>query len=92
MIKQFKHKGLEDFFYGGKKKGINPKHAPKLGDILDMLDAATDIEDMNFPGSGLHPLQPKKDKIYSVSVSGAWRVTFKIEDGDAYVVDYRQYH
>lgn len=73
-------------------RSINPDHAENLSDILDHLDAATEIKDMNYPGSGLHPLNPKKDEIYAVSVSGAWRVTFRITDGDAYVVDYRQYH
>ncbi len=92
MIKDFKHKGLEDFFFDGTKKGINPKHASKLGDILDRLESATELGDMDYPGSDLHPLNPKKDRIHAVSVSGAWRVTFKIENGDAYVVDYKQYH
>ena len=27
MIKSFKHKGLENFFYSGTKKGITPEHA-----------------------------------------------------------------
>lgn len=92
MIKDFVHKGLEDFFYDGIKKGINPKHASKLDAILDRLDAATNLKDMNYPGSGFHPLNPKENGIHAVKVSGAWRVTFKIIDGDAYVVDYQQYH
>ncbi len=92
MIKQFKHKGLKKFFYKDDRSGINPDHAENLSDILDHLDAATEIKDMNYPGSGLHPLNPKKDEIYAVSVSGAWRITFRITDGDVYVVDYRQYH
>jgi proteic killer suppression protein len=50
MIKSFAHKGLEDFFYEGKKKGIQPKHEKKLSAILDRLDAANEIRDMNFPG------------------------------------------
>lgn len=92
MIKTFIHKGLKDFFYKGTKKGINPKHRQKLSDILDMLDAASEIKDMNYPGSDLHLLNPKKDKIYAVSVSGAWRVTFRIEQGNAHIIDYRNYH
>jgi proteic killer suppression protein len=59
MIKSFSHKGLENFFYDGVKKGIQPKHAHKLAAILDRLDATHDIRDMNYPGSGLHLLQPK---------------------------------
>lgn len=92
MIRSFIHKGLKKFFEEGIKKGINPNHADKLNDILDRLDAATDIQDMNFPGSDLHPLEPRKEKIFAVSVSGAWRITFKIIDGNAYVVDYQNYH
>ncbi|MBA3011181.1 MAG: peptidase [Desulfobacula sp.] len=92
MIKSFIHKGLENFFYKGTKKGINPNHADKLSDILDMLDAATKIQDMSFPGSNLHMLEPKRHEIYAVSISGAWRVTFKMEDGNVYIIDYLNYH
>jgi proteic killer suppression protein len=83
---------LKNFFYKGTKKGINPNNADKLSDILDMLDAATEIKDMNFPGSNLHLLEPKQDGIYAVSVSSAWRVTFRMEDGNVYVIDYLNYH
>lgn len=92
MIKTFVHKGLENFFYKGTKKGIQAKHANKLEDILDRLDAATELKDMNYPGSNLHLLEPKKDKIHAVSVSGAWRVTFRLKDGNAYVINYENYH
>ena len=47
MIKSFIHKGLEDFFYDGTVKGIQAKQASKLGAILDRLDAANEIKDMN---------------------------------------------
>ncbi|WP_367142560.1 type II toxin-antitoxin system RelE/ParE family toxin [Desulfobacula sp.] len=62
MIKSFIHKDLKNFFYKGTKKGINPNHADKLSDILDMLDAATEIKDIKFPGSNLHLLEPKNTK------------------------------
>ena len=92
MIKSFKHKGLEAFFLYGITKGIQHKHADRLANILDLLDAADTIEVMNFPGSRLHKLEPKKDEIWSVKVSANWRMTFKFVDGDAYVVDYVDYH
>ena len=56
MIKSFKHKGVEDFFHRGSKRGIIPEHAGKLGRILDRLDASVQIDDMNLPGYQLHPL------------------------------------
>jgi len=92
MIRSFAHKGLEKFFLNGILKGIQAAHAQKLGDILDRLDASVNVEDMRFPGSGLHRLKGKLKNHYSVKVSGNWRVIFKFENGDAYVVDYSDYH
>lgn len=92
MIKSFKHKGLEKFFYTGKKKGIKPDQADRLERILDRLNAASDIRDMNYPGSNLHKLAGDKEGQYSVRVSGNWRVFFEFINGDAYVVDYDDYH
>ncbi|MCP3933265.1 MAG: peptidase [Bacteroidetes bacterium] len=92
MIKSFSHKGLEDFFYDGTKKGIQAKHAKKLADILDRLDAACFIEDMNYPGAQLHPLTGKWASFWAVKVSGNWRVIFIFEEGDAFKVNYLDYH
>ncbi len=92
MIKSFKHKGLEDFFYTGSKKGINPDHAKRLSRIFDRLNAAYEIKDMNYPGSFFHQLSGDKKGLHAVKVSGNWRVFFKFIDGDAYIVDYDDYH
>jgi proteic killer suppression protein len=66
MIKSFKHMGLEEFFYTGKKKGIKPEHANRLERILDRLNAANEILDMNYPGSNLHKLHGDKKDQYAV--------------------------
>ena len=92
MIKDFAHKGLELFFETGNTKGINVKHSKKIRLVLNLLDSAEHVADVNFPNSGLHQLQGKRKGVWSVSVSGAWRVTFKIEDRNVHIVDYEQYH
>ena len=92
MIVSFRHKGLENFHYDGSKKGIQPKHVDKLADVLDILEAATTVQDLNFPGSGLHPLLPRKDNRWAITVSRNWRITFRFEKGDVYEVDYEDYH
>jgi len=66
MIRSFKHKGLEHYFYDGDKKGINSKHVPRLGQILDRLDASVEPQDMNLPGFKLY-----KTKRYMGSL-GEW--------------------
>ena len=92
MIKSFRHKGLEKYFYDGDKRGINVQHAPRLGRILDRLDASMSPQDMNLPGFKLHELKGKEKSVWSVWVSGNWRVTFKFQGNDAILVDYRDYH
>jgi len=57
MIRTFKHKGLEQFYHSGSKKGIIPGHAEKIARILDRLDASVSPLDMNLPGYKLHELK-----------------------------------
>lgn len=92
MIKSFKHKGLEKFFYNDNRSGINVKHAPKLGRILDRLDASMKPQDMNLPGYRLHELKGKEKDAWSVWVSGNWRVTFRFDGAEAINVDYCDCH
>jgi proteic killer suppression protein len=92
MIKSFAHKGLEKFFYEGNKSGIQPNHSQNIADILDRLDASVKIQDMNYPGSNLHQLKGDLKEHWSVKVSGNWRITFKFIEGNAFVVNYQDYH
>ena len=59
---------------------------------LAALDTAQDIDDMDIPGFKLHPLKGKLKGRWSISVSGNWRVTFEFRDGNAYILDYEDYH
>jgi proteic killer suppression protein len=92
MIKSFKHRGLEDFFYTGRKDGIRPEHAVRIERVLDRLNAASDIVDMNYPGAYFHKLTGDMKGKYAVRVSANWRIVFEFVDGDAFVVDYGDYH
>jgi proteic killer suppression protein len=92
VIKTFKHKGLKQFFGTGSTRGIQPSHQKKLRRILTTLDAAEIVQDMNSPDLDLHELKGDEQGTWSVSVNGNWRVTFRFEDGDAYIIDYRDYH
>ena len=92
MIKTFKHKGLRKLFEDDDRSGVNPALADKILDVLDRLDAAFDIQDMQYPGSKLHQLQGDRKGEWSVNISKNWRVTFTFQDGDAYDVNYEDYH
>lgn len=92
MIVSFSHKGLERFYNTGSTKGIIAAHAEKLRQQLTALETATDIEDMRLPGYQLHKLKGTKKDRWSISVNGNWRITFEFRNGNAYVVDYEDYH
>lgn len=83
MIKKIRHKGLKRLFLHGESSGVPPQQMLKLDALLVRLGAATSEKDMNFPGSGLHPLKGDREGSWAVTVTGNWRLTFRFEDGDA---------
>jgi proteic killer suppression protein len=92
MIRSFKHKGLEQFFRQGSKKGIQPKHATKLRIQLAALENAKYVADVAVPNWRLHSLGGDLKGHFSISVDENWRLTFQFENGDVEVLDYQDYH
>ncbi len=92
MIKSFKHKGLKKFYSTGSKAGIQSVHASKLARQLARLNQATSPADMNVPGWTLHALKGALAGQWAISVSGNWRLIFGFSDGDAFNIDYNDYH
>lgn len=92
MIKSFKHKGLKNFFEQGSIAGIQAKHEKRLRMQLAAIDSAFDIKDIDLPGFKLHPLKGNREGIWSITVNGNWRVTFEFKDGNAYILNYEDYH
>lgn len=92
MLKSFKHKGLREFFEDGSKRGISANQAQRIKIRLDVISAATQIDDISVPGFDLHELKGDRAGTWSLSVSGNWRITFRFENGDAYDLDLEDYH
>jgi len=92
MIKSFKHRGLEKYYLRGSTAGIQGNHAKKLKFQLAALDSTLDIDDVDIPGYGLHPLKGKRKGVWSIRVSGNWCLTFEFDQGNAYLLDYEDYH
>lgn len=92
MIKSFQHKGLRLYYETGSTKGIQAKHAEKLRMQLVALDTAFEIDDLDIPGFKLHPLKGDRKGTWSISVSGNWRLNFEFVDGNAYLLNYEDYH
>ena len=92
MIKSFRHKGLKRLYETGIASGVQTAHANRLRMQLTALDTAQNIDDMDIPGFKLHTLKGKLKGHWSISVSGNWRITFEFREGNAFVLDYEDYH
>ena len=91
MIQRLKHKGLKKLFETGSSAGVNPQHATRLRQIIALLETAETLDDMDLPGLNLHDLKGKRKGTWALKVSGSWRVTFKLQKGDAFEVNYEDY-
>lgn len=91
MIKTFRSKALSDLWSTGKTGKINAEFHERILRRLSRLEAVASADEMNLPGFNFHPLRGKPRR-YSVHVNGPWCLTFEFEKGDAYRVDFEQYH
>lgn len=64
----------------------------RLENVLSVLDAAANPADLDLPGYRLHPLKGELKGLWAVTISGNWRVTFRIENGSVFDVDLTDYH
>lgn len=92
MIKKFKHKGLEYYFVKGIKKLLDVRDLPKITRILDRLDNALIVKDMDIPGWNLHELKGEKKGVWSIVVRKNWKITFRFENHDVTDVNLEDYH
>ena len=92
MIVSIQHKGLKLLWTKNDASKLRPDQVKKIRNILTILDAAVKIEDINYPGANLHPLKGELAGFWAVSVTGNYRIVFEFRDGDAYLVDYVDYH
>jgi proteic killer suppression protein len=92
MIKSFRSKGLKELFEDGSTAAINEKYHDRCIKRLDLINAATNLRQLDLPGWNMHPLKGKQAGRHSIAVSGPWRITFEFRGEDAYLVDFEQYH
>lgn len=92
VIRTWKHKGLRVLFESGRSRRVRPDLQVRALLVLDALDAATKVSDLNLPGFNFHRLRGHKPPRYSIHVNGPWCITFEFEEGEARRVDLEQYH
>ena len=59
---------------------------------MSNLDQTEVPDDMGLPGLHLRRLKGVRKEVWSVRVSGNWRITFRFVGRDVEIVNYEDYH
>jgi toxin HigB-1 len=90
-VVSFKHKGLRELFEGGSTRRIGLEFQAKTTKLLDLLDAVTDLKDLQGV-SDFHALKGRRKGEFSLHVNGNWCLTFKFKDGEVLDLSFEDYH
>jgi proteic killer suppression protein len=87
------HKGLKDFIEKNDARGLKQDQVSRLRRVLATLIAAQNMDGVQGPpGWRIHQLKGDRAGVWSISVSGNWRMTFKVKDGMIADLNLEDYH
>lgn len=76
MIKSFKNKNLEKFYFDGDDNAIENVDSKRLRLILSQLDAAEELKDCKIPSFNFKRV--KKHGVYSISLGNGKKLVFRL--------------
>ena len=89
---EFRHRGLRRFWERDDASRLNPANVARISRILDNLEDAVGPRDIDLPGYNLHQLHGNRRGVWSVRVTGNWRITFRFSEGQVVDVNLEDYH
>jgi proteic killer suppression protein len=92
MIVRIRHKGLVMLWEDDNPRGLNARHIGRIARILDNLDDASKVDELNLPGYRLHKLTGSLAGYWSITVNANWRIIFRFESTNATDIDLLDYH
>ncbi len=85
MIRTFRHRGLKRLYERDDPSRIAAGLVERVGLALADLDSANSPRDIDLPGYRLHSLRGELKGLWSISVSGNWRIIPSHRDAAVYV-------
>jgi len=93
LIAKFRHKGLRRLYEQDDVSGVPAHSVRKIRAILAALEFADDLSQVaTMPGWKLHPLRGDRKGEYGVTVTGNWRITFRVQGNTVTEVNFEDYH
>ncbi|MDX2263524.1 MAG: type II toxin-antitoxin system RelE/ParE family toxin [Hyphomicrobiales bacterium] len=92
-IYSVRHKGLRRLFEKDDGGALPAELIGKIRRVLTAIVNAGRVDEIaTMPGWRLHPLKGDRQGYWSISVSGNWRITFRVEDNGVFDLDLEDYH
>lgn len=92
-IRSIEHRGLKRLVEDDEARELRRDLVARIRRILTALVLAPDINNiLGPPGWRIHQLTGDRSGTWSISVSGNWRITFKLEDDAIIHLNLEDYH
>jgi len=93
MIRSFRDRETEKIFLREPRTKCDRAVQRAALRKLLLLDAAESVNDLRVPpGNRLEKLSGDRSGQHSIRVNDQWRICFRWKDGDAYDVEFVDYH
>jgi proteic killer suppression protein len=94
MIKTFYDDLTERLYLGEGTSGkVSKELIPRIMRKLDLINQAASVGDLKVPPANrLHLLENTRAGQWSIAVNDQWRICFEFRDGNAYRVEFCDYH
>jgi len=93
VIQTFADRETEELFRTGKAKPLPADVVRRALRKLEAVHVATQLADLRVPpGNRLHALSGDRAGQHAISVNDQWRICFRFENGDAFEVEFCDYH
>lgn len=93
VIKTFADRETEELFRTGKARRVPSDVGRRALRKLEAVHVATKLSDLRVPpGNRFHALNGDRAGQHAIAVNDQWRICFRFDDGDAYDVEFCDYH
>jgi len=92
-VASFRSKALLRLWSNDSARGLPANQVRRLRLALSAISAAANVRMLaSVPGWRLHALKGERSGVWSLSITGNWRLTFRLDGETVHDIDLEDYH